>query len=136
MLTVLFISKMQLEKYLKEKYNFYSELNFVEFNSGWNEIIKNLSEEINKILGEDTKYFSVVQIKQKFGGLRYYYDIDYDKIDDEKLDKIKEAIEKAEEKSFQTCEICGNIGELKSNGYWIFTTCDECEKINDKTNLC
>lgn len=123
-----------LEKYLKEKYGFYLELCFVECGPGWNEIIKNLSEEINKILNGNVKYFSVVQIKQKFGGLRFYYDADYDKIEDDILEKIKEVVEKAEEKSFQTCEKCGNEGKLKSDGYWLFTICDKCEKIN-ATNL-
>jgi hypothetical protein len=59
----------------------------------------------------------VLQIKEKFGTLRFYYSggDDY----------IAGAIQLSENLSSRTCENCGARGEIR-NGIWIRTLCEDC----------
>lgn len=60
-----------------------------------------------------------VQVKEKFGGLRFYVDGG-----DDYTDGI---IRMAEAMSVVTCEECGNVGTVGGSG-WISTKCDEHRK--------
>ncbi|MGB8478936.1 MAG: hypothetical protein WCE63_08855, partial [Acidobacteriaceae bacterium] len=60
--------------------------------------------------------FKVVQVKEKFGGLRFYVE--------DANEVIRQRIELAEMESFDTCEVCGKPGRRRSGG-WIQTQCDE-----------
>ena len=62
---------------------------------------------------EDIK---IVQVKEKFGGLRIYTDSH-----DEGFAKTISALEEA---SFTICEVCGQSGELR-NLDWARTLCDK-----------
>lgn len=64
-----------------------------------------------------------VQIKEKFGSLRIYMNYYFPEI--EKL--IDDAVKKADE----TCERCGQPGELRQGGWWR-TLCDSCEEKRGK----
>lgn len=55
------------------------------------------------------------QVKEKFGGLRFYYSRT-----DETLDRM---IEEAEAKAWVTCEECGAPGSPRGGG-WVRTLCD------------
>jgi ribosomal protein L37AE/L43A len=98
-----------------------------ECDDGWNDLIWRLSEEIaplvdnynNSLAKEDfnKERFGVVQVKTKFGGLRYYTNWSIKEIDD--------IIEKYEIESYSTCEFCGKPGTQRGGG-WIYTLCDEC----------
>jgi hypothetical protein len=59
--------------------------------------------------------FSIAQIKEKFGGLRFYYNGGDDVIDG--------MIRMAESWAVRTCEVCGESGIPRSGG-WIRTLCD------------
>jgi len=59
---------------------------------------------------------TVNQIKEKFGGLRFYYSGGDDKIDG--------MVRMAESWAIHSCETCGNVGKSRSGG-WIRTLCDE-----------
>ena len=61
----------------------------------------------------------VAQIKEKFGGLRFYYDGG-----DATIDGM---VRMAEEWANRTCETCGNPGRQRGGG-WIRTLCDEHER--------
>lgn len=65
--------------------------------------------------------FAVVQVKEKFGTLRYYTQGYYN-------DKIERLIGEAEKKSEQVCESCGrDTGESNlKGGSWVYNMCDEC----------
>ena len=65
------------------------------------------------------KQVIVSQVKEKFGGLRFY--IDYGD------DTIYGMIRMAESMSYRTCEVCGNPGEPNSEG-WISTRCETHHK--------
>jgi hypothetical protein len=60
----------------------------------------------------------VVQIKEKFGGLRFYYDGG----DDE----ISGMVRMAESWAAHSCETCGAPGKTREGG-WIKTLCDHHE---------
>jgi predicted HicB family RNase H-like nuclease len=57
------------------------------------------------------------QVKEKFGGLRFYMTSG--------TDEIYNLISEAEAKSRETCEECGKPGEERSMP-WIRTLCDSC----------
>jgi hypothetical protein len=60
-------------------------------------------------------YIDVMQIKEKFGGLRFYYDGG-----DERISGL---VDMAESWANHTCETCGNKGERRHGG-WVRTLCD------------
>lgn len=64
---------------------------------------------------ENVPEFKAAQIKEKFGTLRFYYNGG-----DEFINGV---ITSAQNSSSRTCEVCGNIGKLRSNG-WMRTLCD------------
>ena len=65
--------------------------------------------------------YKVGQIKEKFGGLRFYWD-------DFSNEAIYQAIQAAENLSYTICEDCGDTGTRHSDG-WIKTVCDPCWQI-------
>lgn len=62
-------------------------------------------------------YPRALQVKEKFGGLRFYMT--------SADDQIYDLIRKAEEESYSTCEYCGSNGELRDTR-WRRTLCDDC----------
>jgi hypothetical protein len=85
---------------------------FFNCDSGWNIIIKNLIEDLIE-LGWDKK---IVQVKEKFGGLRFYVV--------NGSDEIYDRISTAEKESYKTCEKCGEKGELRNDIGWYLTLCE------------
>jgi hypothetical protein len=60
--------------------------------------------------------FEIVQVKEKFGGLRFYV---------KNANKsIRQRIQAAELESTTVCDVCGKLGERRGGG-WIRTLCDE-----------
>jgi hypothetical protein len=57
------------------------------------------------------------QVKEKFGGLRFYYNGGDD--------HVAGLVDMAEEMSYKICEQCGNAGKPNKGG-WIITLCDKC----------
>lgn len=74
----------------------------------------------NIIMPAKTPLVQVVQVKEKFGSLRFYV-INSDST-------ILNYIDMAEAMSAVTCEDCGAPGSLRRKG-WISCLCDACEKI-------
>ena len=86
---------------------------FFDVQVGWYPLIKNLIDELIT-LGWDKQ---VTQVKEKFGGLRFYINGGSDEI----YNKITEA----EKLSHETCELCGEKGELRTKIRWFTTLCEE-----------
>ena len=89
------------------------ELFGVEHNKGWRHIVEPLIKRCNE------EGVTILQIKEKFGTLRFYVQ--------GASDELYEAIEAAERESEVTCEKCGTEGKLRTDGWWRIL-CDECEK--------
>ena len=81
--------------------------------NGWLGLIKELIEKLIE-LGWDKR---ICQVKEKFGGLRFYINGG--------SDEIFNRISKAENHSYEICEICGEKGELKTDIGWYTTLCDK-----------
>ena len=90
---------------------------------GWYNIIDNLCSCIQaRDIGVEA-----VQVKEKFGGLRFYVDGSDDYTDG--------LISMAVSLSYCTCETCGNVGKPNERG-WITTLCESCrEEENTQRNL-
>lgn len=85
----------------------------IDRNSGWNNLVEELIQDLIKLNWDGT----ITQIKEKFGGLRFYIG--------QGNEKIWDRITEAEEKSFHICERCGKEGKLRQNLRWYLTLCDE-----------
>ena len=70
---------------------------------------------VAKFEQESGSQFEVLQVKEKFGGLRIHVN--------HANDAIHQRIEAAIQESFHTCEVCGQPGELREDS-WIKTVCD------------
>ena len=94
---------------------------------GWWPVLDKLCADITKELEkipEDKREFQVAQIKEKFGGLRFYVDWSVQKSLDE--DPIYALIHKAEEECYKICEDCGAPGKIRKIG-WMKTRCNKCQ---------
>jgi hypothetical protein len=88
-----------------------------EHGDGWFVLLDNLSALITLLDKRDGSETIAVQVKEKFGALRFYVQAGSDAIFD--------LIDKAEDESSRTCEMCGEPGELRGVG-WVSTMCDKC----------
>lgn len=99
---------------------------------GWYNILYRLGTTVNSIIsGLPENAFYLAQVKEKFGGLRWYYGLDAEQVSERKLANryISEAVRKAEAESFLTCEICGTAGSVRPGFYRKKTLCDEHVKM-------
>lgn len=89
---------------------------------GWHPIILALTQQIQARIDWSDKIeqpidqVKVSQIKEKFGGLRFYYDGG-----DEYIEGM---VDMAERWASRTCEICGDRATKHTSG-WIKTVCDK-----------
>lgn len=98
---------------------------------GWNIAFgKQMVEELGALL-EKYNYqdeYSICQIKEKFGGLRWYDN----GFPTEGYEEYKEWLDKYEELSFKTCIDCGKPAKYFTRG-WITPICEDCAKEYEYT---
>lgn len=105
---------------LKKNYpNAIGKLGYLETPVGWNKLVTNCAKEIEKAilrLPESRRSeFGALQIKEKFGGLRWYLEFS---------NPIIEPIrEKYEILSRKKCQICGRNGKTINKNDEIVTVC-------------
>ncbi len=91
-----------------------------ECRDGWFDLIYELCTQVEEAIGKMPKEkqfeFRAFQVKEKFGGLRFYL-----VSNDEKLARV---IARTEKKSRKTCETCGAAGVVRT-GKWLRALCDE-----------
>ena len=97
-----------------------TDCGFFDVGNGWFPLIKELIEDLIA-LGWNKQ---TCQVKEKFGSMRFYIN--------EGSDEIFNRITKAERDSYETCETCGEKGELRKDLGWILTLCDKhyLERLN------
>ncbi|MDN5793322.1 MAG: hypothetical protein L0H22_09735 [Brevibacterium aurantiacum] len=98
---------------------------------GWGPLIADLEAKL-KALSPD---YSISQVKEKFGGLRYYASAG--DVDAETSKQFYDLIREAEAKSDEICECCGQPGRLTRRGGrgWYKTLCSACSgKLNFETD--
>lgn len=90
---------------------------YVSVDEGWYQIVVDCDEELAAI---DPNY-EILQIKEKFGGLRYYM-TPSNETTPEQRDEMYKVISKYEQAALRTCEATGLPGVLmKSVGGWLKT---------------
>lgn len=100
----------------------YGSNKYFDCGDGWFPLLRELSrhiEEYNRKEVGEGRHVVVMQVKEKFGGLRFYVNSSTTNID--------RLIAEAEDRSFKVCETCGEDGELRKEGWWK-TLCDGCHK--------
>jgi hypothetical protein len=99
---------------------------------GWYKILHDLSTKIEIILeknaekykiceGKENEYCEMyaIQIKEKYGTLRFYMSCE--------TDEISDLISETEALSSQTCESCGAMAKMRGTR-WFEVKCDNCFK--------
>lgn len=99
---------------------------YFECLDGWYEIIWQLSFALETLIEHQILYgyqlnnddwFHVLQVKEKFGGLRFYMTGTT-----EGMDKV---INNFEALSKHTCEVCGMRGAIRCNNQWLECRCED-----------
>lgn len=92
-----------------------------ECGDGWHGLILDLCVRIQAYLDlhPEVEQVEAEQVKEKFGGLRFYACGG-----DENTDKM---IEKAEQDSYTICERCGSTVGVHQTEGWITTLCSKCD---------
>jgi len=89
------------------------ELALASVGAGWATLINRVFDEREKL----AIISPIVQVKEKYGGLRIYtgiYEVE-----------LESLIQQVEVESYHICETCGEPGVLhKNNSGWYFTACD------------
>ena len=88
-----------------------------ECGDGWFELIKELSEKLEPM------GVVAMQVKEKFGELRFYVN--------HATDEAWDLIEAAEVESEHICEVCGDPGTLRGD-CWVRTLCSACDRKCDR----
>ena len=100
-----------------------NRLEAIEWTRKWNARVNDPDHEWTAIferkerpVPEPVEQVVAIQVKEKFGGLRFYYNGG-----DEYIDGV---VAMAESMSYRTCEVCGAPGTL-SGDRWVRTLCEE-----------
>lgn len=82
---------------------------------GWGPLVKELMTALAREGWDGHLY----QIKEKFGGLRFYTG--------SLTDSQQLLVDQAEATSRRTCEICGSPGEVRDSHGWLRALCHGCD---------
>jgi len=99
---------------------------YFECDKGWYDLINGLCASLEKEIAkqEEKDLMFVVQIKEKFGGLRFYMS--------SLTEDISNMIDAAEKESYKICEACSSREEVTTQGRWMKTYCSKCRNKNDQ----
>ena len=92
-----------------------------QIREGWFDLVRKLDSDIANLYPE----YTIDQIKEKFGTLRFYIGSIPDSASDEDYKIIRELISKAESKSGEICDVCGSDGKGSSRNGWYVTRCSK-----------
>ena len=103
--------------------------NYIEAPDGWAVLIDRLCSAIKRKIG-CVVFVKATQVKEKFGGLRFYFDfVILDDAPKELIDRAKVRVKRllaaAENMSFHTCQACGLPGKLIKRDGWYVTVCND-----------
>lgn len=112
----------------------FKNLEYMNVPEGWKDLVNDLCMDLIRCeaLYQVPQYEPVVfaQIKEKYGGLRVYYDGGFMNDDPQHVEPIINTIRTYEDMSLKTCSVCGirNDVKLKSIRGWMLTCCNTCEQ--------
>ena len=107
--------------------------------AGWWPALEDAFIEITGILNTYVGLsFNTAQIKEKFGGLRFYYDLHRkkgctltDELEKDAREAIDAAVQKAENMAGVACEVCGQRG-VRGGKHWLKTLCETHMSMHDR----
>jgi len=91
-----------------------------EIEKGWEPIVEKAAAALKEL--DDS--IELMQVKEKFGGLRMYTNSYSDEVD--------AILREAEEEASNTCEFCGATEQVSCKGSWLKTLCDTCHEKRNK----
>lgn len=91
-------------------------IRFIDVEDGWFGIVWSLLDKIQVADPESV----VLQIKEKFGVLRFYV-----KTSEAKHEEVMRLVNEAVDRSAKTCEFTGRPGQRRNVNQWIKTCCDD-----------
>lgn len=102
---------------------------YPECNGGWESLLREIFDVIQaKVKNPDN--FTLLQVKEKFGELRFYYQLQ--NVENDVAEAVSAAVEAAERKSLETCELTGKPGTLVSRDGWLRVLSDEHIREGDE----
>lgn len=100
----------------------------LQVSNGWMNLLEILFSRIDTILEEaPAAKFEVLQIKEKFGTLRFYYRLDG--ASDAVATALRQAVDATASASAFCCELCGVLGSLESRNGWMSVRCSLCTSV-------
>ncbi len=121
-----------VERFIKERQDDKIFIFGLSCGTGWKEIVFKLVDELDRIWTGHQKQngrdcWKLRQVKEKFGGLRFYAVFPEEEGDAKnRREQCYAAIDFAETQAWKTCERCGKPGQVISFHYRMATVCDEC----------
>lgn len=114
----------EVESKLRDRHPWVYENVYFECDDGWFCLLDTLASYIENDISDlkedideyERDLYRPSQIKEKWGGLRFYVDAS--------SERTNIAIQFAESLSFRICEVCGRSGEIRKN-CWRKTLCEE-----------
>ena len=99
----------------------------IDCGDGWYWLLDRLCEYLQSMIDNNPSTWPQIeaaQVKEKFGGLRFYYDGGHD--------TMAGAIMFAEDLSCYICERCGSTHNVIQTTGWIYTLCETCMTERNK----
>lgn len=104
---------------------------------GWYDLIESICSVIENYMNNEKDrakfekrdpcpYIEAIQVKEKFGGLRFYTDYS--------TGEISGAVSMAERMSYKICERCGGTDNVTQTKGWIITLCQKCMREHHEKN--
>lgn len=107
---------------------------------GWTGPARRALRELSRLQKSRIPSLRVVQIKEKFGGLRIYSVVEnYDPAIDSIIhhdSTVGSVIAKAERACYFRCQDCGKLGRLRVLHGWHATLCEKCEQDREAALNC
>jgi hypothetical protein len=114
------LKKYRFDRVPEDLQDFFKDCWGFSIGEGWEPIVFELSRKIKEL--DKNKKVKVLQVKEKFGGLRYYMDF--------YSDEMNKLISAAEKECYDTCEHCGTKEDVttESINNWVKTLCKKCNE--------
>ena len=107
---------------LMENEDMVSKHYFSDCPIGWSQLVRQLFMDIRNVCKSHKSSLPLVlQVKSKFGGLRFYLSYDYWDRNTPVGIEVERLIEDAEKNSYTICEITGQPGFRHVKGHWYAT---------------
>lgn len=94
----------------------------IDVAEGWYSLLDHIDTELRAI---DPDY-QILQVKEKFGSLRFYF------TSTDHYQEMAPIVEIAETKSMATCEVCGADGVTDTGQWYVVTLCPEHTKAREE----